>query len=126
MTFTLLTAETVEAIHEEVLYPGELRGRARDRSLEAALARIDNRLAFGMLGDVFDLAAAYAVALAQGHCFDDGNKRTAFRAMEAVLAINGSRLRFSAEEVGPTIVAVAQGAVSEEDLAGWLRAKANR
>ncbi len=60
-----------------MLNPGELTGRARDKSLEGALARVDNRLAYGLIVDVFDLAAATAVAIAQGHCFNDANKRTA-------------------------------------------------
>ncbi|MBA3326184.1 MAG: Fic family protein [Rhodobacteraceae bacterium] len=33
--------------------------------------------------------AAYAVAVAQNHCFNDGNKRTAHQAMNACLDING-------------------------------------
>ena len=52
----------VEAIHDEVLNPGEITGRARDKSLEGALAQVENRLTYGMIGDVFDLAAAYAAA----------------------------------------------------------------
>ena len=51
----LLSAELVEAIHDEVLNPGELPGRARDKSLEGALARVENRLAYGMVGDVFEV-----------------------------------------------------------------------
>ena len=124
MTFGLLTPDEVEALHEAVLNPGELTGRARDKSLEGALARVDNRLAYGMIGDVFDLAAAYAVAIAQGRCFNDGNKRTAYETMVVCLELNGVSLRFSAEEVGPMIVAVAQGGVAEDELAGWLRSKA--
>ena len=52
MSFLLLSAQLVEAIHDEVLNPGELAGRARDKSLESALARVDNRLAYGMIGEV--------------------------------------------------------------------------
>ena len=79
MSFALLTPAYVEAIHDAVLNPGELTGAAGDKSLDGALARVDNRLAYGLIVDAFDLAAAYAVAIAQGHCFNDGNKRTAFR-----------------------------------------------
>ena len=107
MTFVLL--DEVEAIHNAVLTPRELTGRARDKSLEGALARVDIRLAYGMTGDVFVLAAAYAVAIARGHCFNDGNRRTAYETMVVCLELNSVSLRFSAEEVGPTIVAVAQG-----------------
>ena len=124
MTFVLLAPDEVEALHEAVLNPGELTGRARDKSLEGALARVDNRLAYGMVGDVFDLAAAYAVAIATGHCFNDSNKRTAYEAMVVCLELNGVSLRFFAEEVGTIVVAVAQGGVAEDDLAGWLRRRA--
>ena len=124
MTFRLLSPELVEAIHEAVLYRGELTGRARDGSLEGVLARVDNRLAYGMIGDLPDLAAAYTVAIAQGHCFNDGNKGAAYETMVICLELNGVSLRFSPEEVGPIIAAVAQGGVAEDDLAGWLRAKA--
>ena len=124
MTFVLLSPELVEALHDAVLNPGEISGRARDKSLEGALARVDNRLAYGMVADVFDLAAAYAVAVARGHCFNDGNKRTAFRTMNAALALNGVRIRWDTEEVGQIIIRCAQGMMEDGDLADWLRGKA--
>jgi len=121
--FTLLTPDLVRVIHDEVLNPGELTGEARDKSLEGALARVDHRLAYGMLGDVCDLAAAYCVAVATGHCFNDGNKRTAFRVMHAVLALNGVRVVWDTEEVGQMVIRVAQGQVKAQDLAEWVRGK---
>ena len=124
MNFTLLSAELVDALHDAALNPGELPGRARDKSLDAALARVDNRLAYGMINDVFDLAAAYAVAIARGHCFNDGNKRTAFRAMNAALALNGIQIAWNTAEVGQTIIRCAQGQMADGDLADWLRMKA--
>ena len=124
MNWILLSPDLVEAIHDEVLNPGELQGRARDKSLEAALARVDNRLAYGMVADVFDLAAAYAIAVARGHCFNDGNKRSAFRVMNAVLALNGVAMTWDTIDVGQTIIRAAQGLLEEPDLADWLRLKA--
>jgi death on curing protein len=124
MNFTLLSAELVDALHDAALNSGELPGRARDKSLDAALARVDNRLAYGMINDVFDLAAAYAVAIARGHCFNDGNKRTAFRAMNAALALNGITIAWNTVEIGQTIIRCAQGLMEDGDLADWLRAKA--
>lgn len=121
MTWVLLSAELVEAVHNEVLNPGELQGRARDKSLDAAMGRVDNRLAYGMIVDVFDLAAANAIAVGRGHCFNDGNKRTAFRAMNAVLALNGVQLVWDPVDVGQTIIRAAQGLIEEPDLAEWLR-----
>lgn len=125
MTYILLTPEMVEALHASVLNPGELHGRARDKSLDAAIARVDNRLAYGMIADVFDLAAAYATAVARGHCFNDGNKRTAFRTMNAALALNGVRLHWNTEEIGQIIIRCAQGLIEDGDLADWLRERAN-
>lgn len=124
MSFVTLTAEVVDAIHDEVLNPGELAGRAKDKSLDGALARVENRVAYGMIDDVFDLGAMYAVAIAQGHCFNDANKRTAFRSMNACLALNGVAASWTVEEIGPIIVAVAQGQRDAEWLAGWLRGRA--
>ena len=121
MTFRLLTPELVEAIHDAVLNPGELQGRALNKSLEGALARVDNRLAYGMIDDAFDLAAAYTIAIAQGHCFNDANKRTAFRAMNAALAFNGIQIPWTALEIGPVIIRAAQGLLDEGELAHWLR-----
>ncbi len=119
----LLSAELVEAIHDAVLNPGELAGLAGDTSLDGALARVENRLAYGMIADVFDLAAAYAMAIAPGHCFNDGNKRAAFRSMQVCLYINGIEMPWVVEEIGPKIIQCAQGLIEESDLAEWLREK---
>lgn len=124
MTFTLLGADIVEALHDSVLNPGELPGRARDKSLEGALARVDNRLIYGLIGDIFDLAAAYATAIATGHCFNDGNKRTAFDAMNFCLELNGVELDWQVEDAGNRIIALAHGLIGEEAIAEWLRNKA--
>ena len=122
MEYLLLPTDLVDAIHDAVLNPGELTGRALDKSLDGALARVENRLAYGMIGDVFDLAAAYCVAVAQGHCFNDGNKRTAFRVMQVCLDLHGLAEPVLAEDVtGQLIIRVAQGMMDEVQLAEWLR-----
>ena len=124
MTFVLLSIEQVDAIHDQVLNPGELQGRALDKSLEGALARVDNRIHYGMVDDAYDLAAAFAVAIATGHCFNDGNKRTAHQCMDTCLDVNGIEISWNTEEIGDLIIQVAQGLVGEAELAAWLRAKA--
>ena len=124
MTFILLNEALVDAIHDDVLNPGELAGRAGDKSLDSTLARVENRLSYGMIADVFELAATYAVVIAQGHCFNDANKRTAFRSMQICLHLNGVRLAFGPVETGDLIIRAAQGLLDEADLAQWLRMKA--
>ena len=124
MSYLLLSADLVETIHDAVLNLGELQGMAGDKSLDGALARVDNRLVYGMIDDVFALAAAYCVAVATGHVFNDANKRTAYRTMIVCLALNGVLIAHETEEAGDLIRAVAQGQIDEEALADWLRRKA--
>jgi death-on-curing protein len=124
MSFLLLSVEQVETLHDLVLNPGELPGRALDKSLSGALARVDNRLAYGMIEDVFDLAAAYAEAIAQGHCFNDANKRTAYRVMVVCLRLNGVTMTHDTEDVGQRIIRLAQRLDDAGEMADWLRAQA--
>ena len=124
MTYCLLSAAIVDVIHDEVLNAGELTGRALNKSLEGALGRVDNRLVYGMINDAFDLAAAYAVAIAQGHCFNDGNKRTAYRVMQTCLDLHGLDYPDKEADIGPAIIRAAQGLMDEGELAHWLRRRA--
>ena len=126
MSFALLSVDLVLLIHEEILSPTELQGLAADKSLDSALARIDNRLAFGMVDDVYSLAAAYAAAISQGHCFNDGNKRTAFQAMDIVLDLNGVAIPWDVEDVGVRIIELAQTRIDEQAFASWLRTLPNQ
>ena len=121
MSFILLSVEHVIAIHDEVLEPNELQGMAGDKSLEGALSRVDNRLKYGLIEDIYSLAASYAAAISQAHCFNDGNKRTAFQVMDIILDINGINAIWDVEEVGQKIVLLSQSKLNESDLAQWLR-----
>ena len=121
MQFVTLSPDDVVLIHDEVLNEGELPGLARDKSLEGALSRVDFRLAYGLINDVFDLAATYAVVIATGHVFNDANKRTAFKAMRLCLHLNHVQLSFETEEIGRKIIEVAQGNINEIEFAEWLR-----
>jgi death on curing protein len=117
----LLTVEMVIAIHDSVLNKGELTGLALNKSLEGALARVDNRLAYGMIEDAYDLAAAYAIAISQRHCFNDANKRTAHQCMDVCLDLNGVQITWTATEIGPVIIRAAQRLLDVGELAHWLR-----
>ncbi len=122
MAWKLFTADEIIAIHDEAINPGELQGLARDKSIEGALGRVENRLAYGMIDDVVTLAAVYAVAIATGHVFNDANKRTAYRVMRTCLYANGIDFDFDKKEIGDLIISVAQGNIDEDALADWLRA----
>ncbi|MGI9293575.1 MAG: type II toxin-antitoxin system death-on-curing family toxin [Pseudomonadales bacterium] len=119
-----LTAKDVVAIHERVIEPHELQGMAHNKSIEAILARIDNRMSYGMVNDIFELAACYACYIAVGHAFHDANKRTAFASMDICLVLNGIELLFDTEEAGQMVIKAAQGIADEEELVNWLRGPA--
>ncbi|MBP8252316.1 MAG: type II toxin-antitoxin system death-on-curing family toxin [Herpetosiphon sp.] len=66
-------------------------------------------------------AAALFDALVHGHCFSDGNKRTAFLSMVEFLARNG--ITFTApddDELYDWIIAVALRGMSRDDQAIWI------
>jgi len=117
-----LDTATVIAIHNKVINPKELQGLAADKSLESCLMRVDNRLMYGMIEDVYSLAANYAKCIATGHCFNDANERTAANAMDVCLVLNGVELDFVAEILGNKITAIACNELDEDHLARWLKA----
>jgi len=121
MSFVLLSVDHIIAIHDEVLEINELQGLVGDKSLEGALSRVDNRLTYGLIDDIYSLAASYATAISQAHCFNDGNKRTAFQVLELVLDLNGIQVIWDVEAVGQKIVLLSQSKLDEADLAQWLR-----
>ena len=121
----LVSSDVIE-IHQLVINPNELQGMAGNKSLDAVLSRIENRMGFGMINDLYELAACYACYLAVGHVFNDANKRTAFACMDTCLALNGVALDYDSEETGELIIRAAQGIVDETELGSWLRGHDNR
>lgn len=119
----LITVELAEAIHERQLAEHGGSSGVRDRGmLESALARPQQLLAYGGADvDIPALAAAYAFGLARNHPFVDGNKRTAAVACELFLELNGYILLAEDEALYPVFLGLAEGSVSEAELAGWLR-----
>jgi death on curing protein len=111
----------MRAVHEEQLAEHGGAAGTRDEGLfESALARPRNIAAYGQ-PDVADLAAAYGFGLARNHPFVDGNKRTAFVAVELFLDLNGHELDASDADCVMTMLAVAAGQMDEAALARWLR-----
>ena len=85
------------------------------------MSKVDNRLNYGLIDDMYSPAASYAGAISQTHCFNDGNKRTAFQVMDLILDLNGINVTWDADAVGQKIVLLSQSKLDEADLAQWLR-----
>jgi death-on-curing protein len=112
----------VDAIHSDQLREhGGLPGVRDENVLESALARLQQKWHYADVTDVSALAAAYAFGLVKNHPYRDGNRRIGFLAMATFLGLNGHELDATDAEVVAEIMAVADGGVSEDGLADWIR-----
>ena len=121
-----LDPSVIHAVHDEQL--GEHGGAAGLRDvglLESALARPMQLAAYGE-PDAASLAAAYGFGLAKNHPFVDGNKRTAFVAVELFLMLNGWELAASDVDCVIAMLHLAAGDWSEAKFAEWVRANSAR
>ncbi len=90
--------------------------------LASALARPRNLIAYSESAlDLAALAASYAWGIARNHPFVDGNKRTAYVVCRTFLRLNGRDLSATHEEKFLTFLQLAEGRLSEQGLAQWLR-----
>ena len=116
-----LTTELVVAFHDEQLRIfGGPEGLRDVGMLESALGRPMNKYAYGEV-DLADLAAAYAFGIARNHPFVDGNKRAALLALIVFLGLNGVEFDVPEPEAAVAIQSLAAGALSEDELALWIR-----
>ena len=119
-----LNVQIVCAIQaEQIAVYGGAAGVRDAGLLASALDRRRNQWAYGETG-LHALAAAYAFGIAKNHPFVDGNKRTAFVAVELFLALNGWNLVASDADAVLTMLAVAAGTIDEAEFAEWIRRQA--
>lgn len=122
MNWEWLTAELVFAMHNrQIAEHGGTEGVRDEGLLLSALARPENLFAYGENVDVADLAASYAFGIAKNHPFLDGNKRTSLVAAATFLNLNGYDFEAPREETYRVFLELAEGSVSEQDLAAWFR-----
>jgi len=119
---TWLDRPIVEALHaDQILEHGGSLGIRDEGLLESALARPQQRWHYESGSDLATLAAAYAFGIAKNHPFVDGNKRAALVAAYTFLAINDCELEAPEPEAVNAILGTADGSLSEEALASWIR-----
>jgi death-on-curing protein len=99
----------------------------RDESLlDSALAKPRNVFAYEDSATLPRLAASYAFGIARNHAFVDGNKRTALIVSEGFLRFNGLKVVAPPEEKYLTFQRLAEGSLSEEEMAAWFTRHAVR
>jgi death-on-curing protein len=117
-----LSRVVVDAIHNDQLREhGGLPGIRDENVLESALARPQQKWHYVDRTDLPMLAAAYAFGFVKNHPYRDGNKRIGFLAMVTFLGLNDRDLVATDAEVVAEVLALADGSVSEEALADWIR-----
>lgn len=118
-----LRKESVLGIHDRQLAEHGGSSGIRDETLlESVLARPQQAYAYGdPLPDLATLAASLAFGLARNHPFVDGNKRTAAVTCEVFIELNSATLTADDLDLFPQFIALAQGDISEEEFAAWLR-----
>ncbi|HEV2471873.1 MAG TPA: type II toxin-antitoxin system death-on-curing family toxin [Chthonomonadales bacterium] len=99
----------------------------RDYSLlDSALSRPQAVYDYRPQATIHELAAAYAYGICKNHPFIDGNKRVAFLSAEDFLWANGWHLTAGNSELLATVLALAAGDLSEDQLAVWLAQNSSR
>jgi death-on-curing protein len=117
----LSLGEVVELHRRILLESGGSPGLRDLAALESAVAQ--PRITFGgqdLYPTLSSKASALGYALIQNHAFVDGNKRVGHAAMEVFLVLNGYEIAASVDESETTILAVASGQSSREELATWV------
>ena len=109
------------AVHDRQLAEhGGAAGLRDAGALESALTRPVNQWVYGE-DDRCALAAAYAFGIARNHPFADGNKRTAWIMARLFLRLNHISLAYAPQDAIQTVLALAAGELSEQELADWFR-----
>jgi death on curing protein len=120
-----ISKRAVLALHSEQLSEhGGAEGIRDESLLDSALAKPQNVFAYEDSADLFRLAASYAYGIARNHAFIDGNKRTALVVSILFLDRNGWDVEAPKSEVYLTFLHLADGSVTEDELASWFRAHA--
>ncbi|MDQ3220004.1 MAG: type II toxin-antitoxin system death-on-curing family toxin [Acidobacteriota bacterium] len=122
MPIDWIAYNSVLAMHKrQIAEHGGTNGLRDEGLLLSALARPENLEAYGENVDLAALAASYAFGIAKNHPFLDGNKRTALVVAVTFLNLNGYDFDASSEETYTMFLGLAEGSISEDDLAVWFR-----
>ncbi|MEW5929000.1 MAG: type II toxin-antitoxin system death-on-curing family toxin [Gemmatimonadota bacterium] len=117
-----MSRRVVDAIQRELIAEhGGLHGIRDEGLIDSALSKPRNRWAYEPDADLADLAASYGFGLARNHGYLDGNKRIALAVMHVFARRNRSAIAVSEVEEVAVILRLAEGSLSELELAGWVR-----
>lgn len=119
----MITKETVLKLHElSIIEYGGANGLRDEGLMESAIARPYQT--FGgedLYPTVFEKATAIAESIIINHPFIDGNKRTGFLAMLAVLDQELVSLTATKENIYSFVIDISTSSKRFEDIVKWLK-----
>jgi death-on-curing protein len=123
-----ITKELARAIHARQLAEhGGIDGVRDAGLLDSALARPKHLFAYSSPPtEPCQLAAAYASGIIQNQPFLDGNNRNGYVVCRTFLKLNDWDIRATLKEKYVTFLQLAEGSLSQEELAEWLRERLER
>ncbi len=115
-----ISPEELIALHDaNISRYGGLPGMSDPGRAEAIIGRVQARVAYEEITDLFEVSATYLVATA-GHIFNDADKRTALNSALLFLRRNGVQV-FDSPELADLTVGAATGEISVSSVADTLR-----
>jgi death on curing protein len=100
---------------------GGMYGIRDEGLLKSALAQPEATFSGELLHPtIYGQAAAYLYHISKNHPFVDGNKRTAFAAMDVFLRMNGYILKLTNTQSYDLVLQVVQGDLRKEDIANYI------
>lgn len=116
-----ISPEELVALHDaNISRYGGLPGMSDPGRAEAIIGRVQARVAYEEITDLFEVSATYLVATARRHIFNDANKRTALNSALLFLRRNGVQV-FDSPELADLTVGAATGEISVSSVADTLR-----
>lgn len=114
---SIIPSAFVITVHDEILKEtGVGRDGCNYEKLEGVLSRIDQQMYYNNVNDLFEIAAWYGIAIAKGHAFVDGNKRTGLATMLTFLEIQGVTIK-DHTGLDDLMVDIVESQVNHETLA---------
>ncbi|MFD2706667.1 type II toxin-antitoxin system death-on-curing family toxin [Salibacterium lacus] len=125
MAVVYLRTKDVALLHFMMMkkFKDEEQAGIKDQGLLESAVHRPQQSAFGedAYPGLFEKASALFESLARNHCFHNGNKRTAFAAVDIFLKKNGYKIKKNDTENENFTVSAAQGEVTLTEIAGWLK-----
>ncbi|ESQ75056.1 type II toxin-antitoxin system death-on-curing family toxin [Asticcacaulis sp. AC402] len=121
MPFQLIKDGVIQAVHDEICAHHGGRTGLREVSMMKMLYARAHVLNMSSATDLASLAACYGYGLAHDQPFHVANLPTALVVIELFLTLNGYRLNADDTACFLGLMVVAQGELSAEAFASWIR-----